>query len=406
MLRLLWRTICASSGQVRTRFARWGQGEREADGGGGGLANPAGSDAPTCDLADAAAAAAAIGYPVVLKAVLGGGGRGMRRVATKDHLPAAVEEVRHEAIAAFGREDFYVEKYLDNIRHIEVQLIGDQHGNLMSLGTRECSVQRNHQKVVEEAPARLGAALEGQLNEAACRLGSHIGYDSAGTVEFLVDREGAWYFIEMNTRIQVEHTITEAITGIDIIELMLQSASSSPLAVNELNIRFNGHAMEFRVCAEDPFNAFRPELGTVELLRLPSGPGIRLDSGIEQHCKLSVHFDSLCAKLTFWGPTRQVALTRARIGFEEFGLVGFQTNVPFHKWLMQQPEFIAGDYDLSLVNRFSSVAPIDGEDLALHLIAALLADNDLRASRRPHPNPGVHPSGWQLANEEWSRGKF
>jgi len=304
-----------------------------------------------------------IGFPIIVKAVLGGGGHGIRVAREETEFFGILEEVRREAKGAFGSDQVYVERFLgEQVRHIEVQVIADQHGNVVHLGDRECSVQRRRQKLVEEAPApNLDDRIRQSLYRSALSMSKAIGYDSAGTVEYLVDPTGRFYFIEMNARIQVEHPVTETICGIDIVEQMIRVGSGEPLALEQDDIHFVGHSIEFRICAEDPLNNFFPAAGVVLSYIVPEGPGIRIDSGITRFTEQSTRFDSLCAKLIVQGRDRTQALSRAKEALREFKVMGFPTNVAFHQWLLRQPDFVQGSYDLGVMGQFSISAQEQAE---------------------------------------------
>lgn len=355
--------------------------------------------ATVADDAQAAAAAAAIGFPILIKAALGGGGRGIRVVERSEQLGAALAEVRQEARLAFGSDEIYLERFLgERIRHIEVQVLGDRHGNLLHLGTRECSVQRRRQKIVEEAPApALADALRERLHGWALAVAREVGYDSAGTVEFLVDGNDG-YFIEMNARIQVEHPVSESLCGIDIVEQMLRAAAGETLQIRQADLRPRGCALEFRVCAEDAHAGFLPTGGRVEHYRVPEGPGIRIDSGVHAGAQQSTRFDSLCLKLIVEGTTRELALARARDALRELVIAGFSTNLPFHRWLLDHPPFRDGRYDLSVTRDFPSAQglPADTAErlqlfaaLALHLGAASATAGELAAASQATFSPWV-----------------
>ncbi|QIY77870.1 acetyl-CoA carboxylase biotin carboxylase subunit [Chromobacterium violaceum] len=341
-----------------------------------------------------------IGFPVLIKAVMGGGGRGIRVVEAPEAFAGALDEVRSEALSAFGCGDVYLERFLGTaIRHIEVQVLGDKHGNVLHLGDRGCSVQRRRQKLVEEAPAPgLDAALRNELRLAALAIARQLGYDSAGTVEFLVAGDGRFYFIEMNARIQVEHPVTEAITGIDLVEQMIHVAGGGRLSLRQDDIEFRGHAVEFRLCAEDPRNQFFPAAGRVASYAVPEGEGVRLDSGVASGVAQSPRFDSLCAKLIVHQSSRERALARASHALGEFRLFGFPTNVPFHHWLLEQPQFRDGSYDLSLLEDFElppeRLHAVDRRAVFAAALATALAGV---AGRRPEGSAAV--SGWKLRND-------
>ena len=282
-----------------------------------------------------------IGLPVIIKASAGGGGRGMRIVNEASELVAAVAMTRSEARVAFGDDTIYMEKFLSEPRHIEIQVMADQHGNAVFLGERDCSMQRRHQKVIEEAPAPgIAVALRNRIGERCAEACRRIGYRGAGTFEFLYER-GEFFFIEMNTRIQVEHPVTEAITGIDLVQEQLRVAAGEKLSFTQKDIRLRGHAIECRINAEDPFT-FVPSPGRVTQFHTPGGPGIRVDSHMYQNCVVPPYYDSLIAKIIAHGDTRAQAIARMRIALSEMVVEGIKTNIPLHQELLNDPAFIAG----------------------------------------------------------------
>lgn len=289
-----------------------------------------------------AQAGADIGWPVLIKASAGGGGKGIRIARSGDDFDAALVEARTESERAFGDGDVIVERYVERPRHVEVQVIGDRHGNVIDLGTRECSVQRRYQKLLEEAPApNLDPETRTGLRDAAVALARAVGYDSAGTVEFIVDDEsGEFYFLEMNTRLQVEHPVTEAITGLDLVQMMIDSALGRPLAVAADQVTLSGHAIEARIAAEDAGDGFAPRIGTVHHVRVPDG--VRWDSAIEAGSQITPHYDSMIAKLIVEGPDRPGALARLRRALDELVVGGVATTAGFHRWLVDQDPVIAG----------------------------------------------------------------
>ncbi len=352
------------------------------------------------DFDAAIALAEKIGYPLLIKAALGGGGRGIRLVESRDGLEGAWTETRQEAAAAFGRSDLYIERFLGSrIRHVEVQVLGDRHGHIVALGDRGCSVQRRRQKVVEEAPApALSSSVRESLHRAATTFAEAVGYASAGTVEFLVDEAGAFYFIEMNARIQVEHPVTEAVTGVDLVEEMLRVASGEPLRIARHALRENGHAIEFRVCAENPLLEFMPSGGLVTAYRVPEGPGVRVDSGIGAGSVQSTRYDSLCLKVTVWGQSREDALGRSAVALRELLIAGFPTNTPFHLWLLRQPAFRTGAYDLSLAASFApSALPL--ADIERDMAIAVALSEQLASAEQSSRMRDDRLSPWRLVNE-------
>ncbi len=295
-------------------------------------------------LADAERIAREIGYPILLKAVAGGGGKGMRAVTAPPDLPGAWRDAASEALNAFGDGRLYMERYLAAPRHIEVQIFADTHGNVVYLGERECSVQRRHQKVIEEAPsAFVTPSLRERMGEAAVRLARAASYTNAGTVEFLVDAERNFYFLEVNTRLQVEHPVTEAVTGIDLVALQLRIAAGEPLPFAQQDVAARGHAIECRIYAEDPANNFFPSPGRIAYWRAPEGPGIRLDEGVYQGWTVPGDYDPLLSKLIAWGADRGEALARMRRALHEFAAAGIKTNLGLFREILVHPDFLRGD---------------------------------------------------------------
>lgn len=301
-----------------------------------------GSDGPVSSVEEALAAAEAVGWPVLLKASAGGGGRGIRRCDGPDELPSACAEAKAEAAACFGNDEMYLEKLVLNPRHVEVQILADRQGHTIHLGDRDCSVQRRNQKLIEEAPAPgLSPALRRAMGEAAVRAAEAVGYEGAGTVEFLVDGEN-FYFMEMNTRIQVEHGVTELVTGVDLVRQQLRIASGLPLDMGQEDVTIRGCAMECRVNAEDPHGDFRPCPGKVEFLHFPGGAGVRVDSCLYNGCTMSPYYDSLAAKVLAHGATRLEAIRKLRRCLEEFTLEGFPTNAELSYEILFHPVFVRG----------------------------------------------------------------
>jgi acetyl-CoA carboxylase biotin carboxylase subunit len=303
-----------------------------------------GTDAPIAgDVSDdeIARVADGVGYPVMLKAVAGGGGKGMRVVRGRDELAGAIRAARSEAGAAFGDSAIYLERRLAQPRHIEVQVLGDQHGTVIPFVERECSIQRRHQKVVEESPsAVVSADLRHRLASAAASIATSVGYSNAGTIEFLLDEGGRFYFLEMNTRLQVEHPVTEMVTGIDLVEWQIRIARGEALTIDPMRALIpGGHAIECRVYAEDPDSGFLPSPGRITALRSPSGPGIRDDSGVEAGDEVPVYYDALISKLATWGSSRPQAVSRMQRALAEYDVRGIRTTVPFFRWLLDQPVF-------------------------------------------------------------------
>lgn len=307
-------------------------------------------------LAEAERTAHQFGYPVMLKAAAGGGGKGMRLVVSAEKLRSAFDNAKSEAAAAFGDDSLYLEKAVERPRHIEIQVFADTHGNVVHLGERECSIQRRHQKVIEECPSPIDdATLRERMGAAAVKLARAVNYVGAGTVEFLVaDATREFYFLEMNTRLQVEHPVTELVTGIDLVREQITVASGAPLSFSQEELRWYGHAIECRVYAEDPDNSFFPSPGTISYLRVPSGPGIRDDSGVEVNSEVSIHYDPLVSKLAAWGRTRNEAIDRLRRALDEYEVGGIKTTLPFFREVVRDEEFRSGQLDTGFISRFNA----------------------------------------------------
>jgi acetyl-CoA carboxylase biotin carboxylase subunit len=304
------------------------------------------------DDGSALAAARRLGFPVLVKATGGGGGRGMRAARSESELPAALARARSEAHSSFGDGGVYVERLVEGARHVEVQLLADRHGSAVQLFERDCSAQRRHQKLLEEAPAPgIGSELRAGLCAAALAAARAVGYESAGTVEFLVAPDGRFYFLEMNTRIQVEHPVTELVTGVDLVEAMIRIAAGEPLALRQEELALSGVAVEARIYAEDPARGFLPSPGRITRFDAPSGPGVRVDAGVEAGDTVSVHYDALLAKLVAAGESRDAALARLETALAAFHVEGVRTSIPFHRWLIREPAFRAGGIDVGFVER-------------------------------------------------------
>ncbi|MFN8614725.1 MAG: acetyl-CoA carboxylase biotin carboxylase subunit [Vampirovibrionales bacterium] len=295
-----------------------------------------------------------IGYPVLVKAAAGGGGKGMRLVSKADDLANAIESARREATKAFGDGRVFLEKYIEKPRHVEIQVIGDTHGNLVHLFERECSIQRRHQKILEESPSiALSTSLRKAMGEAAIAAAKTIGYTNAGTVEFIVAPDGRFYFLEVNTRLQVEHPVTELVTGIDLVQWQLQVAQGEKLSKSQNQLSQRGHAIECRIYAEDPNNQFLPATGTLYWVQWPQGPNIRIDAGVTTGNEIGIHYDPMLAKLIVWGETRPLAIETLRKALQETIILGVTTNIPFLLELIQHPEFVNGNTHTHFLNEHS-----------------------------------------------------
>ncbi len=327
--------------------------------------------APGQSDAQMTAAAHEMGFPVLVKAAAGGGGKGMRPVRAPEGLADAFASARREAKAAFGDDTVYIEKMIIEARHIEIQLLADSHGNTIYLGERECSLQRRHQKLIEEAPSFVvDADLRRRMGEVAVAAARSVNYVNAGTIEFLVDRDKSFYFLEMNTRVQVEHPVTELVTGIDIVQEQLRIARGRRLRVRQEDIAISGWAIECRINAEDPYNSYLPSTGTITTVQLPTGPGVRVDTGVFEGNEISPYYDSMISKLICHGETRGEAVLRMRRALEEYRIMGVKTNIPFHQHMMDSHRFLSGQFDTKFVeDRFS----MDDREAPHTLEAALLA---------------------------------
>lgn len=302
------------------------------------------------DLEEAILIARDIGYPVIIKATAGGGGKGIRLAEDESSLIGQITTAQQEAQKAFGNAGVYLEKYLTGMKHVEIQIIADKHGNAAYLGERDCSIQRRRQKLVEEAPCPvLSPEKRKEMGEAAVRAALAVNYSGAGTLEFLLSPDGQFFFMEMNTRIQVEHPVTEMVTGIDLIQEMISVAEGNPLSFTQDEVQINGWSIECRVNAEDPFRNFMPSPGKIGFYLAPGGPGVRVDSAAYQGYTISPYYDSMIAKLIVWGPTREIAIAKMKRALSEFAIEGIHTTIPFHQKLLEHPTFIKGDFDIKFL---------------------------------------------------------
>jgi acetyl-CoA carboxylase biotin carboxylase subunit len=355
----------------------------------------------------AAAEATGIGYPILIKATAGGGGKGIRTVYRPDELPMAMEAASQEAASAFGHGAVYIEKFLEPVRHVEVQIISDGRGNVVALGERECSIQRRHQKMIEESPSTaVGPPLQQRLREMAITAARAVSYANVGTLEFLIDQQGVVNFLEMNTRLQVEHPVTEMVTGVDLVADQIRVAAGEPLPYKQSDIHVRGWAIECRVAAEDPFNNFLPSVGSVNFVSVPGGPGVRVDSALYDGLEISYHYDPLIAKLCTWGRDRQEAIQRMRRALREFKIVGVNTNIPFHLQVMENPHFLTGKVDTGFVEKHYQPRQDNGlkEERVALLAAAVLAHRRDRSSQRTPPQK-PSPSRWRLRGRQASTGR-
>ena len=326
-----------------------------------------------------------IGYPVLIKASAGGGGKGMRVVESEDELPEQMERAMSEAASAFGNPAVFVEKFITSPRHIEIQIIGDQHGNICYLFERDCSIQRRHQKVIEEAPsAILTKEKRKAMGEAAIEVAKSCGYYGAGTVEFIVDKDLNFFFLEMNTRLQVEHPVTEEIMGIDLVEEQIRVAEGKPLSFKQEDLKINGHSFEIRVYAENPRENFLPDTGRLNAYKIPSGPGVRVDDGFQEGMEIPIYYDPMIAKLITHGKDREEARLRMIKAIEEYQISGLNTTLEFCHFALNHEVFISGDFDTKFVEKYFSPDVLnthsaEGEKLAMALAAHLASQDDLQA---------------------------
>jgi acetyl-CoA carboxylase biotin carboxylase subunit len=348
------------------------------------------------------------GFPLMMKAAAGGGGKGMRMVHRQEDVVAAFRAATTEAFSAFGDAAVYLERYVEEPRHIEIQVLGDRHGQVVYFPERDCSIQRRHQKVIEESPSVLvDPGLRRRLGEAALLVAKAVHYDSVGTVEFLVSaRTHEFYFLEMNTRLQVEHPITEMVTGIDLCKEMIKGAAGEPLPLSQKDIRLQGHAIECRIYAEDPDNHFLPTPGRIIGLRVPGGPWVRDESGMYEGLEVPIHYDPLLSKLVVWGSTRERAITRMQRALGEYSVKGIKTTIPFHARVMINQAFLAGTYDTTFIDRqFEPADASRSKPLeAIAIIAAVLKayrQSKPQALARQGRQERPAGSAWKRTGRSW-----
>ena len=350
-----------------------------------------------------------IGFPLLIKATAGGGGKGMREVRSQDEMPGLLNAARSEAQAAFGDANVYLEKLLEGVRHIEFQIMADLDGNTVHLGERECSLQRRHQKLLEESPSPFIDDDEGfrqVMGEVAVKAAKAVNYANAGTIEFLVDKDKNFYFLEMNTRLQVEHPITEEVTGIDIVTEQLRIARGRQLSVTQDQVKLKGWAIECRINAEDPYNNFLPSTGLISYLSVPTGPGVRVDTGVYAGFQISPYYDSLISKLVVRGESRAQAILRMRRALEEYRIVGVKTNIPFHQRLVEQARFLAGNFDTRFIEeRFSLEKAEEGKEEhpeIAAIVATLVAHQQTERSAHIIARGKRDTSNWKWVSR-WER---
>ncbi len=342
-----------------------------------------------------------IGFPLLIKATAGGGGKGMREVRSLEEMPGLLQAARREAEASFGNGNVYLEKLLLNARHIEFQILADDHGNVIHLGERECSLQRRHQKLLEEAPSPfMNEELRERMGQVACKAARAVDYLNAGTIEFLVDKDENYYFLEMNTRLQVEHPVTELVTGVDIVKEQIRIARGRKMRYSQEDIRLNGWAIECRINAEDPYSNFMPSTGVLNSIIPPTGPGVRVDTGVFAGLEITPYYDSLISKLICWGETRGEAILRMRRALEEYRILGVKTNIPFHQRIMDSHRFIAGQFDTRFVEERFAMDEANAEREQLTTIAAIMAT--LVAHRESQQAAEIiRPASRDTSNWKW-----
>jgi acetyl-CoA carboxylase biotin carboxylase subunit len=368
-----------------------------------GLPVVPGADRNLENFQEVARIAGEIGYPVMLKAAAGGGGKGLRMVREESELESAYRSARSEAQNAFNDSAVYLEKFIEHPRHVEIQIFGDRHGNLIYLGERECSLQRRHQKVMEECPSpAVNADLRGRMGETAVRIGKLAGYSNAGTVEFLLDQKGNYYFLEMNTRLQVEHPVTEMVFGVDLVKAQIRTAAGEPLAWRQEDVQMRGVAIECRIYAEDPANNFFPSPGLITRLQIPAGPGVRLDSGVYEGWQVPLEYDPLLSKLAVWASNRAEAITRLQRALGEYNIQGIHTTIPFFRRVLEHPDFVAGRLDTGFIDRVLAAGliqdePPSEEEERVALLAALLDAERNSGAKQSTPTSN---NGWKQAGRQ------
>jgi len=360
-----------------------------------------GTETPLRSLEEAQEVVKKTGFPILIKASAGGGGKGMRVVNNEGELAEQIRLAKSEALNAFGDDAVFIEKYVSAPRHIEIQILGDQHGNYVYLFERECSIQRRHQKLIEEAPSScLTPAIRAAMGKCALDVARACQYYGAGTVEFLVDENLEFYFLEMNTRLQVEHPVTEMITGLDLVKEQIRIARGETLSFTQDSLQINGHAIELRICAEDPANNFLPDTGTLTTYIRPQGYGVRVDDGYEQGMDIPIYYDPMIAKLIAWGSDREEARLRLIRAIEEYHVKGIRTTLPFCHWALQQPAFIDGQFDTGFIGKYFAPEVLRKTDDAATRAAAILAAQIWEESRI-----GQVPLPVTAANGSWKKRK-
>jgi acetyl-CoA carboxylase biotin carboxylase subunit len=357
-----------------------------------------GTEGAVSDVEEAKRVALEVGLPVLIKASAGGGGKGMRIVENIEELAEQMERAISEALSSFGDGSVFIERYVAGPRHIEIQVLADNHGNVVHLFERECSIQRRHQKVVEEAPsAILTPELREAMGKSACDVARSCNYSGAGTVEFLVDENRNYYFLEMNTRLQVEHPVSEMISGVDLVKEQIRVARGEKLSFSQNELKINGHALEIRVYAEDPTNNFLPDIGKLTTYRRPTGPGVRVDDGFEEGMDIPIYYDPMIAKLITHGKDRHEAIARMVRAIDEYEISGCQTTLSFCRWAIQHPAFVSGDFDTHFVKKYFIPEILANENEDDSMVAALAAVDWLKNQKKPATvtKVGNSDSQWQ-----------
>lgn len=361
-----------------------------------------GTDEPISDLNEAIKIAKEVGFPILIKAAAGGGGKGMRVVENEAEFESQMKMAQSEALSAFGNGDVFMERYVGSPKHIEIQVLGDNYGNYVYLFERECSVQRRHQKLIEEAPSScLTPDIRSKMGEAAVAAARACNYSGAGTIEFLVDEELNFYFLEMNTRLQVEHCVSEMISGVDLVKEQIKVARGEKLSFSQDDLKINGHSIELRVCAEDPLNNFLPDTGRLELYQAPKGPGVRVDDGYEQGMDIPIFYDPMIAKLVVHAPTREEAIERMSRAIDEYQIQGIQTTLSFGKWAIHTEPFKAGQYDTKFIEKYFKPEYLVQSNPEAEQVAALLGAMIWEKEKKPlntvaQTNGNV--SKWKMRN--------
>jgi acetyl-CoA carboxylase biotin carboxylase subunit len=355
-----------------------------------------GTDTAIANIQEAEDIARKVGLPVLIKAAAGGGGKGMRIVHKEEELGEQMERAVSEALSAFGDGSVFIEKYIASPRHIEMQVLADAHGNVVHLFERECSIQRRHQKVVEEAPSSiLTPEVRAAMGQAAVMVAKACHYKGAGTVEFLVDEQLNFYFLEMNTRLQVEHPVTEMITGVDLVEQQIRIAEGEPLPFRQEDLHIKGHALELRVYAEDPYDNFHPSIGTLSVYRRPQGEGIRVDDGFDEGMDIPIYYDPMIAKLITYGETRNAAIHRMLEAIEDYRIEGVATTLPFGKFVCEHEAFTSGNFDTHFVQQYFNLEALKESNREEGYYAALLALRLYTENKRKLHVPDVGGSNWK-----------